>query len=127
MLKPKVLVEHTRISKQVMENTETIASMAIVKDELLREFDKWEVVEDELKEQIKRWMDEYPEAYSLLKWILYKIEEIDKHQDEIIEKVIERVIKTLLNNQMANGLWKAYEPKGNYYKKAAFRAPLFDK
>lgn len=102
--------------------------MTVIKDELLKEFLQQEDEEDALKETIKSWLEDPTTTdRTKLRYILSKIEEIDKIQDQIIEKITERIVKTLLNNQMANGLWKAYEPKGNYYKKAAFRAPLFDK
>ncbi|MBB6061911.1 transcriptional regulator of heat shock response [Thermosipho japonicus] len=122
-------MEHKRISKQVTENTETIAMMTVIKNELLKEFLQQEDEEDVLKETIKSWLEDPTTTdRTKLRYILSKIEKIDKIQDQIIEKITEKIVRTLLMNREANGLWKQYEPKGGYYtRKAACRMPLFDK
>lgn len=98
--------------------------MAIIKEELLRDFLKQEDEEDALKAQIKRWLEDPSTTdRTKLSYILAKIEKIDKIQDEIIDKIAERIIKTLIANRDSNRLWKIYEPKGGYYK-AAMRKPM---
>ncbi|OOC42168.1 hypothetical protein [Thermosipho sp. 1074] len=86
-----------------------------------------EVVEDELKKTIKRWLDDpLVEDKEKLRYILSKIEEIDVIQDKILEKVLFKAIKTMQMNQESNGLWKQYDMKGHYgMPLRTFYAPLF--
>jgi len=124
MLKETVTVPHEKISKQVLENVDTVASMSVVQELLLREYQKGEKEEDELMSQIKCWMDKYPEASDLLERIFSKIKAIDQAQDKIITAITQRAYETLLKNRESNTLWKQYEPKGRYYVRA-HEMPLF--
>jgi len=124
MLKETVTVPHEKISKQVLENVDTVASMSVVQELLLREYQKGEKEEDELMSQIKCWMDKYPEASGLLERIFSKIKAIDQAQDKIITAITQRAYETLLKNRESNTLWKQYEPKGRYYVRA-HEMPLF--
>jgi len=131
MLKETVTVPHEKISKQVLENVDTVASMSVVQELLLREYQKGEKEEDELMSQIKCWMDKYPEAsdlleriFSKIKAIDQKIKAIDQAQDKIITAITQRAYETLLKNRESNTLWKQYEPKGRYYVRA-HEMPLF--
>jgi len=103
---------------------DTVASMSVVQELLLREYQKGEKEEDELMSQIKCWMDKYPEASGLLERIFSKIKAIDQAQDKIITAITQRAYETLLKNRESNTLWKQYEPKGRYYVRA-HEMPLF--
>ena len=126
MLKEKVIVNHEKISKQVLENTETIATMMIIRNELLGEFERWERNEDKVKEELKHWVDQHPGEDTFVKWVCDTIEAVDKAQDEIVNKIVWKVYQTLINNRDSNKLWKAYEPKGNYYHRN-HKMPLFER
>jgi len=107
MLKEKVIVNHEKISKQVLENTETIATMMIIRNELLGEFERWERNEDKVKEELKHWVDQHPGEDTFVKWVCDTIEAVDKAQDEIVNKIVWKVYQTLINNRDSNKLWKA--------------------
>ena len=127
MLKQKVLVEHRKITKQILENVETIASSLEAK-ELLGIHHRWEEREDALKKRIKDWLeDPATKDREKLEYILKEILEIDKVQDEILEKILLRLIHMFEINRESNRLWKQYDVQGRYgMPKRAFYAPLFN-
>ncbi|WP_180373149.1 hypothetical protein [Thermosipho melanesiensis] len=96
--------------------------------ELLGIHHNWESEEDDLKETIKRWLDDpSTKDREKLEYILKKIEEIDKTQDEILEKILLKLIHMFEINRESNNLWKQYDVQGRYgMPKRAFYAPLFN-
>lgn len=89
-------------------------------------FERWERNEDKVKEELKHWVDQHPGEDTFVKWVCDTIEAVDKAQDEIVNKIVWKVYQTLINNRDSNKLWKAYEPKGNYYHRN-HKMPLFER
>jgi len=121
-----IYVARIPIYKLVEENIESQANMR-EQTELLDKFNKWEVIEDELKAWIKRRMEVTSgEHRQDLAYILTKIEEIDKAQDEIILDIYFFSQRTYYINHLSNGLLKRFDVTGPYERrrKHAF-GPLF--
>ena len=113
------------LAKLVLENTESIASGGQI-EILLSKFNRWEEIEDELKEKLRRWMAAASDEYrSKLAEVLKTIEEIDKAQDEIIETIWALALHIERINRKSNELLKPHDIRGRYGIKQLFHLPLF--
>ena len=123
-----IYVARIPIYKLVEENIESQANMR-EQTELLDKFNKWEVIEDELKAWIKRRMEVTSGAHRQdLAYILTKIEEIDKAQDEIILDIYFFSQRTYYINHLSNQLLKPFDVKGPYKRREKHGiGPLFRK
>ena len=98
------------ISKLINENMDSITlSGDIIR--LIREFDRYEVEEDKLKDFIRNslYAVKDPEMKWILGYIYDTIQKIDRIQDRIIETILSISKRIKAENRRSNGILKEYD------------------
>jgi len=116
------------VYKLIEENMESQANSRNQAD-LIDRFNRWEMIEDELKEKLKYWMVHSPSPYrEIFKNIYETIQKIDEAQDEIISDIYFFAQRTYYINFLSNGLLKRFDVTGPYKRRERHVAePLFGK
>lgn len=108
-MKNQISVKRVNISKQVEENTGSMAR-AFLQTQGIEKYAEYEKKEDELKQSLKKLSSKYPELMSIYNTFC----NIDKVQDKIMQAIDINARGIYSENRKMNGLWQIYDLKGNY-------------
>jgi len=113
---PRILTKRIPIVRLIQENMDSIA-LSWQQRRILNDYNKWEEVEDRLKEYIQMELkDAKGKTRIVLEKILNLILEIDKEQDRQIESILRAALVIGHINRLSNQILMPYDVSTERYK-----------